>query len=901
MKKYLHGILMCLMTFVVLFSCTKPEPNEPSINLYVTPSTLDFDEEGGSKNVTIKTNATSWNASASSQDIRLSATFGSGDGTLTVSMGPSHSSQNTEGSVEIVAGSQKSTVIVRQTGLSLKVGTLNKVPAEGGIFDVDIEYNTSFEVKVTEGSEWLSHVATKSSKNGKISLAVAMNNSSSERTGKVVVTDNNGVADSQTITVVQEAGDGDRAIIQSIIDEDGGTEILHALSGRDVDGYINSIIFNVTSFEGKLTERLFDKLSGLEHLKKLVFDGRTISGSLYDNLGKLTHLESLSVFYTSVEGNIPDVFGDMPELRRIEIVGNSKITGSIPASIAECKLEFLNLEGNDLTGPIPSGLAYVNPDLSFNRLTGSIPSEYYKTANPGVSIARIIYQHGDGLDIGDKDIPAPFVDGPVTDYDGNTFRFKDVIAKNKLTVHLYWATWCPFSKGLLPQLQVMYNRYHNDGLEVIATAAAESYENSPEQNDALVQNTILEKGYNWYSYSWYKNYKDKIVIGSEFMDRYQYPYPAIVPACDVIDSNGNVVFSTNTFEGDTKGRFGKTASEDLIPFLESVFGPMMENDSYESEDFSQDGKVLTLQKAAAGDGINLVLLGNGYVDKDMAKDGLYEKLMKQSMEEFFAVEPFKTFRDRFNVYAVKAVSKSCITDGAHETALGATYDHNTSGISQGIDKCYEYAMKVPGISTKDNLVISVLVNSWSSFGLTHIDLQTSSAVATVGSFGNDGAAFGGTLRHEAGGHAFGFLADEYFTRLDTPSHEYIEGRKEQQTRYGAFLNVDYTGDSKQIRWRNFLEDPLYKDEVGVYEGGDTFGKGVWRSSESSLMRESYLEYFNAVSRDIIFRRIMTLSGEEYSWDKFVEYDAVNRGKTKAASASTQKKSETRHYSPLIVD
>ena len=37
-------------------------------------------------------------------------------------------------------------------------------------------------------------------------------------------------------------------------------------------------------------------------------------------------------------------------------------------------------------------------------------------------------------------------------------------------------------------------------------------------------------------------------------------------------------------------------------------------------------------------------------------------------------------------------------------------------------------------------------------------------------------------------------------------------------------------------------------------------------------------YFNAPSRWAIYKRIMELSGETASFDKFVEYDAVNRGK-----------------------
>ena len=38
------------------------------------------------------------------------------------------------------------------------------------------------------------------------------------------------------------------------------------------------------------------------------------------------------------------------------------------------------------------------------------------------------------------------------------------------------------------------------------------------------------------------------------------------------------------------------------------------------------------------------------------------------------------------------------------------------------------------------------------------------------------------------------------------------------------------------------------------------------------------DYFNAPSRWAIYKRIMELSGESYTFQKFLTYDAVNRAK-----------------------
>ncbi len=49
------------------------------------------------------------------------------------------------------------------------------------------------------------------------------------------------------------------------------------------------------------------------------------------------------------------------------------------------------------------------------------------------------------------------------------------------------------------------------------------------------------------------------------------------------------------------------------------------------------------------------------------------------------------------------------------------------------------------------------------------------------------------------------------------------------------------------------------------------------------MMNKNLERFNAPSRWAIYKRIMELSGETASFEKFLEYDAVNRASASAAA------------------
>lgn len=85
--------------------------------------------------------------------------------------------------------------------------------------------------------------------------------------------------------------------------------------------------------------------------------------------------------------------------------------------------------------------------------------------------------------------------------------------------------------------------------------------------------------------------------------------------------------------------------------------PLDENSLYTSTDYSRDGEIFMLQEHTKGKSIKIVLLGDLFVDKDMNSGGLYEIKMKEAMEQFFSVEPFKSLREYFDVISIKAVSK----------------------------------------------------------------------------------------------------------------------------------------------------------------------------------------------------------------------------------------------------
>ncbi len=297
---------------------------------------------------------------------------------------------------------------------------------------------------------------------------------------------------------------------------------------------------------------------------------------------------------------------------------------------------------------------------------------------------------------------------------------------------------------------------------------------------------------------------------------------------------------------------------------------------YTSEDYSKDGEVVTLQQSTVGKGIDIVFMGDAYVDKDMDEGGKYETDMQQGMEYFFSVEPYKSLRDRFNVYAVKVISPNDHIGDDCEQKLN--YDDAV---------CFDYAQRVEGIDM-DHVTIVNIVNNHDVF---HVNgyanmYDNGSSVAHIEKGGPTSI-----IVHEAGGHGFAKLLDEYIFggyeenhTQEGESEEFCEWIKTSYHDKGWGMNVSTTDNPEEVPWAHFLKDDRYKDEIGIYKGAWMWPEELWRPSENSVMNNDYT-WFNAPSREVIYKRVMSLSEGDswvYNFEDFATFDAPIREAYKEA-------------------
>lgn len=310
-----------------------------------------------------------------------------------------------------------------------------------------------------------------------------------------------------------------------------------------------------------------------------------------------------------------------------------------------------------------------------------------------------------------------------------------------------------------------------------------------------------------------------------------------------------------------------------------------------------DKDVITNQTATIGNGVNIVFMGDCFDAQDIAT-GKYLNGVNEAIEHFFAVEPYKSYKEYFNIYTVFGLSADSGVGSVNtirEAKFGSQYGLQASG-SVGVDEniCFEYACEAPTV-TVDNICQTPIVlveNTYEYDGITYMWGDGSAIALCPMSQDIYPYDYRGIVQHEAGGHAFGKLGDEYIYH-----NAFIQtckciccdhvGEFNRMKSYGFYDNLALTGNMYDVPWSHMIFDPQFSGTVDIYEGGFFHTRGVFRSESNSCMNNN-VPYFSAISREAIVKRIMEYAGLMYSYDEFKANDiplAVEEAQAMAATRS----------------
>lgn len=348
--------------------------------------------------------------------------------------------------------------------------------------------------------------------------------------------------------------------------------------------------------------------------------------------------------------------------------------------------------------------------------------------------------------------------------------------------------------------------------------------------------------------------------------------------------------------------------------------------------FHEEGSYKAAEINRQSNAVNIVIMGDGFILDDLTDGGAYDQAMDRAREAFFDIEPFRSYRDHFNIYYVYAESKQRGAtygyghDGStrqnfastvRNTAFSASFtqEANSTATSCDYQKVFNYARRVPvmkegadvvlddsgnpvsGAITDPNNILNktviILVINDQRYAGTCLMYGTGACIGMCPMSTSPGTmSFEATLRHEVGGHGFGRFADEYIyydEALPSSGGSYNATSLAAWQGIGHYLNVSLSNVADQAPnvWLPFLADSETYPEVGFFEGSCTYAKGIWRAEQNSIMNNN-VRYFNGPQAYFIYSKIKTLSNETPSWEEFVTNDAARiREQANANSTAAQ--------------
>lgn len=296
-------------------------------------------------------------------------------------------------------------------------------------------------------------------------------------------------------------------------------------------------------------------------------------------------------------------------------------------------------------------------------------------------------------------------------------------------------------------------------------------------------------------------------------------------------------------------------------------------------DGEREDREITLQTASGpGNPIPVFIVGEGFTADDIMR-GDYVDRMRQTMEHLFAIEPYKSHRDKFTVSTAVACSA--------EKGVGNEWEERqnvfgTCNASPNVWKVRDYVSRVSPRtgSNLGNALIIVVTNQEGFEGWSEI-CDDGCSIANV-FLTDDVYPYDqrGLVQHHAGGAAFAGLGTEAIHHF-----EHIKGctcgccnalgTYNEMKRRGYFENLTMSSNMNEAPWRDFIFHPTYSNHVDMWEGGYRHYRGVFRSEANSVMN-TYISYYNTISRYAIYKQIMRRAGLEASLEDFIANDKIEK-------------------------
>jgi hypothetical protein len=248
------------------------------------------------------------------------------------------------------------------------------------------------------------------------------------------------------------------------------------------------------------------------------------------------------------------------------------------------------------------------------------------------------------------------------------------------------------------------------------------------------------------------------------------------------------------------------------------------------------------------DRFTMVIMGDGYTAADMPK---FREQIDTHLNILWSIEPFRSYRNYINVYAVEVES--------NESGVDCDRTLDAPRRDTALDMAFWGGCRA---SSVERLLTVNNTKARAMAALASPEFDQVVAIANSDTYGGAGGAYatasgGNSLSalitpHELG-HSLGGLQDEYtYYGRGEPGGTYTGG--EPSSIHHTTLTEQQMLDQHAKWWRWLGEESEAGGIIGRYPGGQYFVDGIWKPSRHSMMI-SLGYYFDQVSRERMTQRI----------------------------------------------
>jgi hypothetical protein len=248
---------------------------------------------------------------------------------------------------------------------------------------------------------------------------------------------------------------------------------------------------------------------------------------------------------------------------------------------------------------------------------------------------------------------------------------------------------------------------------------------------------------------------------------------------------------------------------------------------------------------------NMVVLGDGYTAAELPR---FREHVDKHLNVLWTIEPYKTYRNYINVYAVEIVSGESGVDcdpsldsPSRDTPLNMGFwgGCNPGSVQRLLTvdtgAANRYANLVPGTSPANRQLLA-LGNS-----------DTYGGAGGTNATASGGNALSALISPHELGHSLGGLQDEYDYLARGVRGGAFTG-PEPDSAHHTLLTEQQMRDQQKKWWRWLGEPSESGGVIGRYESGMYSSTGVWRPSPHSIMKTLGYHY-DQVGREVMTQRI----------------------------------------------